>query len=523
MQDNEDLNLNDNLEILKKCANDLIYFGKTITPKFFYLPSPQFHYEIADLLMNRNNTQVLIEAPRGFAKSTLCILFVLHHCIFDPGDKVIIIQSKTQPEAINRLTTIKNILAHGSKFKRLFGENIKETAETWTEKKIKFTLGGKTISIRAIGTSMPGRGALESGVDITEEDIEIDITRITLYFLEDPDDEDNTLTLLQMDKNYDKFVGIKEGLDKRTGRVIAIGTPIRIGCIVDRIAKAKVGWVTRIYKAYTDVDGIREYLWEEMRDQKFLDAKREEMVAVGKLSKFYSEYLCQLKKGDDIFFKGYHTYRGNISWESGYAYLRVSRIDGIDLPEVKVIPINTFVGIDPASSTAREACYSVTFPGAYSIEKDIFCLPYYRKRVPPSVHADQIIESVKQYKFMYGSVETVNYQLFLRDYLVKELRKEEIYLRGLDRKWNPHENKDERLETLEPFFATGHVYVLEDMNEFIDEMEMFPDGTKDLLDGFYYMTRKLIVPDHTVSKKEINHFPYHEAVGEIPKQYRWMN
>jgi len=329
-----------------------MYFGKKIMPKKFYLPSPAFHKEIASLMMDRSITQLLIQAPRGFAKSTFAIIFTLHHCIFDKGDKMVIIQSKTRNEAIARLGTIKNVMDYGSTFKRLFGYAGEEVAEVWREDRIKTKIGGSTITIRAIGTGQPMRGALESGVEESnDQDTEITDTRITLYFLEDPDDEDNTATEERMDKNWSKFIGSKEGLDKRNGRVLAIGTPITRGCIVDRIHSNPVGWVSKIYQAeWEDEEGKKIYLWEAMRNAEWLANKKAELVAAGKLSKYYSEYLCQLKKGEDVFFKGYHTYKGHIFWEDELAFLKVTRIDGSELPEPKIISINTFVGIDPASS-----------------------------------------------------------------------------------------------------------------------------------------------------------------------------
>lgn len=411
---------------------------------------------------------------------------------------MVIIQSKTRNEAIARLGTIKNVLDYGSAFRRMFGYGGEEVADVWREDRIKTKIGGNTITIRAIGTGQPMRGALESGIEENEQqDTEITDTRITLYFLEDPDDEDNTATEERMDKNWSKFLGSKEGLDKRNGRVLVIGTPITRGCIVDKIHSNPIGWVSKIYQAeWKDDDGKEHYLWKEMRDAEWLANKKAELVAAGKLSKYYSEYLCQLKKGEDVFFKGYHTYKGDVFWEDELAFLKVTRIDGLDLPEPKIIPINTFVGIDPASSVAKGACFSVTFPMGYTVNDEWFTLPYFRQRVEPLTHAEQIISAIKTYKFKYGSVETVNYQIFLRDYLRRRMFQEGLYVAGLERKWNPHVDKDERLISMQPEFATGKMYILEGQHELIDEMEMFPDGSKDLLDGMYYSTRKKIKPDH---------------------------
>jgi predicted phage terminase large subunit-like protein len=232
-----------------------------------------------------------------------------------------------------------------------------------------------------------------------------------------------------------------------------------------------------------------------------------------------------LRKGEDVFFKNTSTYVGTILRDGEYQYLKITKINGVELPQPKIIPVNLFIGIDPASSTADNACFSVTFSIAYSFSGDLYVLPYFRKRVSPMVHAEQIIEAIKQNRYNYGSVETVNYQLILRDYLIQRLREESLFLRGLDRKWTPHENKDERLETMEPMFSSGHVYLQEDMSELQDEMEMFPSGTKDLLDGMYYATRKLIKPYHQLedNKEPVESFtPRRLRVGEAINNNNWM-
>ena len=492
------------IEVLKKCKEDLIFFGKTIKPKTFYLESPHFHTEMSELMMNRSEEQVCILAPRGFAKSTLGVFMILHHILFDAGDKVIVIQSKTQPEAINRLTSIKNILEYSKPFRDLFGYAGENVATKWTEKNVRSHIGGNAFSIRCIGTGMPARGALESSESL-------DDTRITLYYLDDPDDEQNTLTKEQMEKNYDKFAGSKEGLDKRTGRVIVVGTLVRQGCIVDRLYGSK-GWVSKLYKARDD-DG--NLLWKEMRDNDWLDAKFEEYESQGKISKYYSEFMNEIVgDADQLFKEEYIQYwDGHLDVVDGEGFIHITHLGtGKDsegtrvlkkLEEEIVKPVTTYIGVDPASSTKRTADYSVTFPIAYDGYK-IYVLPYFRKRVTPTAHADQIIETIRHLSPTRGHIETVGYQEMLRDYLRNRLMEEDLYLPGIEKKFNPRTEKSERLETLHSFFYNKRVYIKPDMNEFLDELLMYPRGRHDdTLDGFYYATRKLLPPRHESERKEI--------------------
>ena len=73
---------------LLKCKEDLLFLGKMIMPKGFYLESPPFHRELADLFTDRKQKKTCVQAPRGYAKSTIGILAVFDHMLFDEGDKV---------------------------------------------------------------------------------------------------------------------------------------------------------------------------------------------------------------------------------------------------------------------------------------------------------------------------------------------------------------------------------------------------------------------------------------------------
>lgn len=493
------------LEVIKKCKENLTFLGRTISPKTYYLDSPPFHSEIDSLLTNKAQVQTMIEAPRGTAKSTKAIDAVIDHITFDKGDKVVVIQSKTRPEAMKRLGKIKNILEYSKPYISLFGYSGEQAAYSWQQDRIKTIIDGDVVTIVAIGTGQQMRGVLE------------DDTRITLYLLDDPDDENSCITKEQMDKNFDRFLGGVAGLDRRNGRVVVIGTPIRMGCIVDKLRDAP-GWVTKRYQSYDEE--TLEPLWGEMYSYKWLLQKKEELKAVGKISKFYSEYMCQIVGDEDQLFKEEYLqyWDGYIDVDGSEAFLHITHRGMIrdkdnkqvlrELEEEIVKPVNVFIGVDPASSTKRTADYSVTMPVAYD-GRNIYVLPYFRERVTPTKHAEQIIEVIKKLSPQRGHIETVGYQEMLRDYLRNRLMEEDLYLPGLEKKFNPRTEKSERLEVMHPFFYNRRVYVQPNMTSFIDELLMYPRGKHDdTLDGFYYATRKLISPDHTAKKEEKSDLKY---------------
>ena len=50
--------------ILRKLKDNMILFGKVVIPNMFSVNSPDFHYDIANYLMNKDEKQVNIIAPR---------------------------------------------------------------------------------------------------------------------------------------------------------------------------------------------------------------------------------------------------------------------------------------------------------------------------------------------------------------------------------------------------------------------------------------------------------------------------
>ncbi len=63
--------------------NDLIAFGKLFSPQdFLASQSPDFHYDVGKLLIDKSIQQLALVLPRDHAKSTLAATAVLHRFLF---------------------------------------------------------------------------------------------------------------------------------------------------------------------------------------------------------------------------------------------------------------------------------------------------------------------------------------------------------------------------------------------------------------------------------------------------------
>jgi len=350
-------------KVLEILEDDLIALGHEISPATFHLPSAPVHDEICKLLLNYTIKQLCLILPRGIAKTTLATIFVIHHIFFgDRGRKVVVIVSKTQAHAKSILSTIKNILEFSAGFKRLFGYHGEQVSKIWREDRIVLDTGDAII---ARGTGQPIRGINEN------------LQRPTLILVDDPEDENNTKTVEAMKANLDwTLQAVVPSMDSHRGRVIVIGTPLHEKCIVMSLSEMR-DFKTIMYGNDTEA-GVA--LWEESKSIEWLRNKKAALKDVGKVRMFYQEYECKLIPGEDALFR-----KEDIEYLHDDAEIKIEGDDHyLHIPENEVmIPVNVFMGIDPASSVTQTADYSTIVVIAVTAQLEIYVVDYYRKRVKP--------------------------------------------------------------------------------------------------------------------------------------------
>ena len=124
----------------------MIMFGKVAMPSMFSAASPDFHYQIADVLLDDSSRQVNIIAPRGHAKSSLVgggypLYLIMHH----EGAKLIVLVSRTQDHAIKLLGTIKDTLDYSQTFRSVYGYWGQHSARQWAKAEIALKDGPVVI------------------------------------------------------------------------------------------------------------------------------------------------------------------------------------------------------------------------------------------------------------------------------------------------------------------------------------------------------------------------------------------
>jgi predicted phage terminase large subunit-like protein len=466
--------------IHSKLKDSMILFGKVIMSNMFSAASPWFHYEIAKVLTDNDKKQVNIIAPRGHAKSSIVGgVYPLYHIMNDSGAKLIVLVSRTQDHAIKLLGTIKDTLEYSESFRQIYGYWGQHSAKQWSKTEVELKDGSMII---CKGTGQQLRG------------IKVGSQRPTLIIVDDPEDENNTKTAEAMEANLRWLLqSAVPSLDPQKGKIIVIGTPQHQRCLVE-ILKSMDGWVNMHF-----APDLKENvaLWEEWQPIAKLLQKKKELESIGRSSVFYREYMCQIVGDEDQLFQEkyiqYHNYKLKID-NDGRHFL---------YDDKKEIPVNVFMGVDPASSVRKTADYSVIMPIAVDENNNRYILQYYRQRATPMKLAESIIEYFKIFKPVKVRVESVGYQEMLREYLKQRCDEEKIFISGLEIKESPRTSKSSRLETMQPYFAQKKMFMLESMEELRDELLLYPRGKHDdLLDGLFYAMKKCYTPNHKVVAKE---------------------
>lgn len=448
------------------------------------------HYELEAAWLDTSVKFMNFIAPRHHAKSSVAAcIFPLYHLMYDEGNKVIVLSSKTNGHAINLLQTIKDVLDYSQPFREIFGYWGKHSARVWTKDTI-IMKDGSVITTRGTGMQVHG--------------IKFGNQRPTLFIVDDPEDENNTKTAEAMEWNLKWLLqAAVPALDAKRGRMIVIGTPEHERCIVETLFEMR-GWLSKRWTALTGdpasvpKDKLKA-LWPELMSVEDLVLKFEDLKRIGRASIFYRQYMCWVTGDEEQMFPSetWRFYRGKVAvYNRDYSLMTVTHF-GKTKDKIKKLadplkfPVYIFTGIDPASSISQRAAYSTIVSIAVRGDNTRLILPYFRQRVRPMRLARAILKHDSLYKPRKTRVETVGYQEMVRDYL-----RENRYIPGLEVKENPRKEKSARLEGMQPKFYENKVWIADDMIEMMNELSMYPYGkTADLLDGLYYAMKIAYAPD----------------------------
>ena len=448
------------LQALKKLRNNMALFGRYCFPTALRKQTPPFHHEVYTALANDKKKRVLIAAPRGTAKSTVTtLIYPLWKIAFKSSteDLFIVIISESQTQSINFLSRLKYHIIHSDKFRETFGDMGPNTAKRWTNNDIILNNGARVV---AVGTGQRVRGFIEGD------------TRPNLIIVDDFESELNAFTAEARAKNR-KWVteAVIPSLSDE-GEIAMIGTVISEDCFL-YWAKESSAWHTLWYSIW---DEEEKSIWpERFPKSRILDIKKE-FESVGNLNGFYQEYMNIAQSPDNAPFKP--------EWIKLHHY-DYKRINGQNClvrsvgDEEKVIPVEIYSGVDPASSLSSTADFFVIATVAIDNDNNRYIVDIFRGRISPAEQPQKIIDTYKKYKPRRMKIETIGYQEALRTAVRSIMMEEGLYIPGLEKGVKPRTRKSERLLSLVPSFAKGQFFFRPEDMTAQQEFLSYPKGKHD--------------------------------------------
>ena len=115
-------------------------------------------------------------------------------------------------------------------------------------------------------------------------------------------------------------------------------------------------------------------------------------------------------------------------------------------------------GVDAASSLSSTADFFVICTIGVDFDGNKYVLDIFRNRISPAEQPDVIIQTYKKFRPRRMKIETVGYQEALRTSVRELMKKDNLYIPGLEKGVKPRNRKSERLLSLVPMFAKKQFY-----------------------------------------------------------------
>ena len=502
-------------EQLLLAKNDLIAFGKLFLPDdFMRSETPFFHYAVADKLNDLSIKQLAVVLPRGHGKTVLTKCSLLHDFVFAEDPLFYGWVAASSKISVPNLDYVKYHLEYNERFSYYFGD---VKGRKWTEDDIELKNGCKLIS----KSNLSG---IRGGAKLHK--------RYDLIVLDDFEDENNTGTPEARSKIANLVTAVVfPALEPGTGRLRINGTPVHFDAFVTNILngynKAKTqgehfSWDVITHKAIME-DGAP--LWPSWFGHKEMERKKKFYADNGVPQKFYQEYMMEVQNEADSIFNRNHIKHWDGSFyrdeDTGISYVRTAEGDEL--------PINVFVGVDPATdSTRRDSDFSVLLALGVDSNNNCYVLDYLRKRSLPvlGIPGDNkkgIVDYIFDYNKIYSPnlfcIEDTTMSKPVFQAINAEMRRRNDFTvkYTAEKPGNRMSKRDRIQEILAQRFAVGSVKIKKDHYDLHQEIITFGPrmGHDDTIDALAYSC-KYAHPPNSMKKND-------EGVWRksVPKPKNW--
>lgn len=424
---------------------------------------------LPQVLQQPSSVHLAIAAPRGEAKSTLVSQLFTLYCLVTQKKRYALIVMDSIDQAYPMLEAIKVELEFNQRLRVDFPE-IAGQGRVWQAATI-VTKANQKVQVAGSGKKLRG---LRHGA-----------YRPDLVVLDDIENDEQVRSPEQRDKLHDwlKKTVLPLGAAGDKLDVVYIGTILHYDSVLNRTLSSKA-WKTAKFKAL-----IRQpddmSLWDKWED---LYLNEGEAVA----DAFYSQNKSAMDKGAVVSWAArpiltlmkIRARDGHATFDSEYQNDPLSSDDAMfanaltywtELPGELVY----FGALDPSlgkAGASRDP--SAILVGGYHRETGkLYVIEAQVKKRLPDLIIEDVIRMQKQYQCQRWFVETVQFQEFLKDELVKRSAQRGIPVPATATK--PNTDKMLRIESLQPHMANGLILLHSSQATLISQLRHFPKADHD--------------------------------------------
>lgn len=470
-------------EQLKKIRANLVNFRKVVlsNDSTAELKSPQFHYNLSDLLLNETS-HAAVEMFRESGKSSYALRTFPLYCLAYPDKKrdFIVIIKGNQTLASNKLKELveeynnnplvrHNLVTVKEQNSQAFSVDVKN------EK-------GEIINIRI---EAYGKGASIRGLSNQDR-------RPKIIILDDIQDQEDARSETVTETDWNWFLSDIIFLGKNA-RVFLIGNNLGERCVIERVINNADNLKFKAIRIPVIVDGVPT--WEEKQNLKEIEEERNSYAAMGKLDIWYAEKMCQALAEESRIFK-----------DEDYRYYSPHRKEDL------ISRCNLYACLDPASSTNPSACYRAITVVGVDADNYWFVLNVEYGRWDSAETIDKIFNVVRKYGLNTFHIEKGWYVQVIEPFLTKEMQKRNVFFNVVPLEHGKVGSKLERIKILQPRFKAHTVY-FPDTADWLGELKSELAGvTKDEIKSEYIDCVDALAMTEQVALPPVNSsISYHES------------
>lgn len=446
---------------------DFIAWCKFFLPNHFTDATPDFHYEVIELLFEKKKKKMALAAPRGTAKSTLVTLAYPLYCILVEAEPNIILISINQGSCNKLLSNVKRELMMNERIEFFYGN--KRSAERWSDSEF---IWDNTICT-AFGLGVPIRvskfGSARPTLAIIDD---IETREIFTQIKGKSQDE-----MLQY-RDY-IYREVEPAMDPKLGKIRYVGTIFHPDAILPSVM-ANRSYFARSWSIICNENTPEEYsLWPERWSIETLKETRATLIEQNQASVWYSEYMNQPIAKETRMFNS----------PARYGYEEMLRIKD---------QLIFFQGFDLATGKGHDKTSSVIIARDSEMFGNFYIVDVFNKRCEIDDGVAAILNLTQKWKPLkvvtQNDLMAITNEKYIRSEAIRmgidlslELTKSQHQSAGVAKQGNSQRSKlskEQRLTALVPIINSGKLKVLADHKDLIEQIEKYPYvAYDDLLDA----------------------------------------